>query len=62
MPNCPRIGIDLVIITSGERLVPEEMNSLVFNARDIFFGFNMAQAVGLVPAGWENVERDLATN
>lgn len=56
MPNCPRIAIDLVIITSGERLITEKVDSLVFNARETFLGFNMAQAVGLVPARWENVE------
>ena len=75
MPDCPRVGENLVIVTSLyhtveldrwcghikngvylERLIPEEV--------DLFkpFVLDVSERVGLVPAMWENVKRDLATN
>src|SRR5712671_2642198 len=74
MPNRSRVGENLVIIPSLyhtteldwrrhiksgiylERFIPEEV--------DLFktFVLDMSERVGLVPAIWENVKRDLATN
>jgi hypothetical protein len=74
MPNCSRVGENLVIvpslyhtaeldrrgnIKSGiylERFISEEV--------DLFkpFVLDVSERVGLVPAIWENVKRDLATN
>lgn len=74
MPNCSRVGENLVIvpslyhtaeldrrgnIESGiylERFISEEV--------DLFktFVLDVSERVGLVPAIWENVKRDLATN
>jgi hypothetical protein len=74
MPNCSRVGENLVIVPSLyhtaeldrrghikggiylERFISEEV--------DLFkpFVLNVSERVGLVPAIWENVKRDLATN
>ena len=56
------IAVDLPIVASGEGLVAEEMYGLVFDARDVLLGFNVLQAVGLVPAGGEDVKGNLATD
>jgi hypothetical protein len=74
MSNCSRVGENLVIVPSLyhtaeldrrghikggiylERFISEEV--------DLFkpFVLNVSERVGLVPAIWENVKRDLATN
>lgn len=38
------------------------MDCLVLDARDVLLGFHVLQAVRLVPAGREDVERDLSTD
>ena len=60
--NSPRVNVDLVIIATDKTLVTEEVNVLVFGATELLFSLDMLQAVGLVPAGGENIERDLAAN
>ena len=62
MPHRPTILIDLIIISPLIRLVPKEMNSRVLDPANLFFFFEMLQAVGLVPAGGEDVEGDLAAD
>lgn len=74
MPNCSRVGENLVIVPSLyhtaeldrrghiktgiylERFISEEM--------DLFkpFVLGVSKRVGLVPAIWENIKRDLATD
>jgi hypothetical protein len=59
----PRVFVDLVVVAAGERLVTKEVDILVSDAVGLLgLGFEVAQAVSLVPAGGENVERDLAAN
>lgn len=60
--NRSRVTVDLIVITSDKTLVTEEVDVLVFGAGDVLFGLDVLQAIGLVPTGWENVERDLAAN
>lgn len=60
--NGPGVFIDLIIISSDKGLVAEEVDGLVFDARDTLLGFDVLQAVCLVPAGGEDVEGDLTTN
>lgn len=56
------IAVDLPIIAAGEGLVAEEVDGFVFDTGDVLLGFNVLQAVGLVPAGGEDVKGDLATD
>lgn len=74
MPNCSRVGENLVIIPSLyhtaeldrrghiksgiylERFISEEVD--LFKA----FVLDVSERVGLVPAIWENVKRDLAAD
>lgn len=61
-----RIAVNLPIIAAGEGLVAEEVDVLVGDAGEVLgrvrFGFNVLQAVSLVPALGKDVERDLAAN
>lgn len=53
----------LVIIATFERLVAEEMDvSVVYTTRRVLLILDVLQAVCLVPASWEHVERDLAAD
>ena len=64
MTNRPLVVVDLPVVAARERLVAEEMDVLVVNAGEtlggVFLGFDVPQAVRLVPSGGEAVERDLA--
>jgi hypothetical protein len=51
--------VDLVVVTTRESLVAEEVDGLVVDAGDVLLVLNMLQAVGLVPAIWKDVEGDL---
>lgn len=62
MTNSARVFIDLIIVSSDESLVAEEVDGLVFNTRDVLFSLDVLQAVGLVPTSGEDIERDLTTN
>ena len=62
MPHRPTILIDLIIIAPLIRLIPKEMNSRILDAANLFFFGQVLQAVGLVPAGGEDVEGDLAAD
>ena len=61
MTNGPLILKDLVVITAFGRLVPEEMDSCVFNAREIFLGLKMLETVGLIPTSGEGIKGYLAS-
>lgn len=54
------IIVDLVVVSTLEGLITEEMNMLVVESTESLLGFNMSEAVGLVPACWEHIEGDLA--
>ena len=56
MTNGSLVVVDLVVITSLVRLVTEKVDL------GESFVFNMLQAVGLVPSGWENIKRNLTSN
>lgn len=62
MANGARVGEDLVVVATRVRLVTEEVNVLVFDATLLGVFLKVAQAVGLVPAGRENIERDLTAD
>src|ERR1700761_4293602 len=61
------IFVDLPVVSAWESFVAEEVDVLVVDARTaglarIRFGFNVLQAVSLVPAVREDVEGDLTTD
>lgn len=60
--NSPTVAEDLVVVAAGHALVAEEVDVLVLDAGRFLFGLEVAQAVGLVPAGGEDVEGDLAAD
>lgn len=39
--DCSRVGVDLVVVTTRERLVSEEVDSSVFGARDTLLRLDM---------------------
>ena len=53
---------DLVVVAALVRLVAEEVDGAVLDAADLLLGFDVLQAVGLVPASGEDVEGDLAAD
>ena len=60
--DCAGVLIDLVVITSNETLVTEEMNVLIFGTGDVLLGLDMLQGIGLIPACRENIKGDLTTD
>lgn len=66
MTGRPGILIYLIIITTLEALVAEEVNGFVVNTGQMLgrvcFGLDMLQAVCLIPAVREDIEGDLATD
>lgn len=62
MTNRARIGVDLVIVATGEALVTEEVDGLVLDTGDVLLGLDVLQAVSLVPTSGEDIEGDLATD
>ena len=57
-----RVLEDLVVVAALVSLVAEEVDGAVLDAADLLLGFDVLQAVGLVPAGREDVEGDLAAD
>jgi hypothetical protein len=58
-----RVLIDLVVVAAVECLVAEEVDLVVLDAAGLGgLGLEVLQAVGLVPAGGEDVEGDLAAD
>lgn len=51
-----------MVIAADEAFVTEEVNVLVLGAGDVLLGLDVLQAVGFIPTGREDVERDLATD
>lgn len=62
MTDRARVRVDLIVIATGEALVTEEVDGLIVHSGDALLGRDVLQAVGLVPASGEDVERYLATN
>ena len=74
MPNCSRVGENLVIIPSlyhtteldrrGHIKSDIYLERFISKEVDLFkpFVLDVSERVGLVPTIWENVKRDLATN
>lgn len=62
MPDSPRVGVDLVVVAAGEAFIAEEMDGMVVDAGDLLLSLDVLQAVGLVPAGWEDIKGDLAAD
>lgn len=61
--NGSLVAEDLVVVAALERLVSEEMDLLVADSVGLLgLVFKVVQAVGLVPAGGEDVEGDLAAD
>jgi transcriptional regulator of aromatic amino acid metabolism len=60
--NGARVFVNLVIVSSDEGLIAEEVDGRVFDTRDVLLRLNVLQAVGLVPAGGEDIERDLTAD
>lgn len=74
MPNCSRVAENLVIVPSlyhtaeldrhGHIKSSKYLERFISEEVDLFetFVLDVSERVGLVPAIWENVKRDLATN
>ena len=62
MANSARVLEDLVVVAALVGLVAEEVDGAVLDAADLLLGFDVLQAVGLVPASGEDVEGDLAAD
>ena len=63
MSNHPRITVKLIIIPTRTRLVAKEVDVLVLDPVGLFgFGFEMLQAIALVPAVGEDIEGDLSAD
>lgn len=63
MANGSLVAEDLVVVAALERLVSEEMDVLVGDSVGLLgLALEVVQAVGLVPAGGEDVEGDLAAD
>jgi hypothetical protein len=60
--DCPGVLINLVVVTSDETLVAEEVDVLVIGAGKLLLGRNVLQGIGLVPAGREDIEGNLSAN
>lgn len=60
--NGALISVDLVVVTTLEGLVAEEVNVLVGNAALSGLVLEVLKAVGLIPASGEDIEGDLAAN
>ena len=60
MSDRTRILEDLIVVAALVRLVAEEMNFRVFDAGDFFLLGQVLQAVGLVPAGREDIKGNLS--
>jgi hypothetical protein len=60
--NGAGVFINLIVVTSNESLVTEEVDGAVFDARDALLRLDVLQAVGLVPPGGEDIKGDLATD
>ena len=57
------VAVDLVVVAAGEGLVAEEVDRLILDAAgELGLGLEVPEAVGLVPAGGEDVEGDLAAD
>lgn len=63
VPDRPGVLVDLVVVAALERLVAEEVDRRVgYASRLLRLGLEVLQAVGLVPAGGEDVEGDLTAD
>lgn len=62
MTDCSRVLVNLVVVSTLEALVSKEVNVLVVDSADLLLGFDVSETVCLVPSGWEDIERNLATN
>jgi hypothetical protein len=57
------VVVDLVVVAALKGLVAEEVNCGVGHAAGLLgLVLQVLQAICLVPAGWEDIEGDLATN
>lgn len=63
VPDRPRVLVNLIVVPALECLVAEEVNRRVsYTSRLLGLVLEVLQAVGLVPAGGEDVEGDLAAD
>ncbi len=60
------VVVDFPVVAARESLVPEEVDGFVVHAGEVFgrvrLGLDVPEAVGLVPTGGEDVERDLTSD
>jgi len=62
VPNSPRVRENLIVVSTRESFVTEEMDGLVLDARNVLLSLDVLQAVSLVPASGEDVKGDLAAD
>lgn len=60
MSRGSRVLVDLIVVATLEGFVAEEVDLVVLDSGEGFFGFDVTEAVGFIPTCWEDVEGDLA--
>lgn len=60
--NGSGVGVDFIVVAARVGLVTEEVDVLVLDAALLGIFLKVAKAVGLVPAGREDIEGDLTAN
>lgn len=56
------VTVNFIIVASREGLVTEEVDRLVVDTSNLLFRLHVLQAVSLVPAGREDIKRDLTAD
>jgi hypothetical protein len=60
--NRPLVAVDLPVVTARIRLVSEEVDLVIHDATSSLLFRNVLEAVCLVPASGEHIERDLSAD
>ena len=62
MPNCPSIFEDLIVVSTLEGFIAEEMDGRIVNTAKGLLCLQVLQAVSLVPASGKYVEGNLSAD
>jgi hypothetical protein len=62
MANSSFVRVYLVIVSTLKRLVAEEVDCGVVDARNVSLRLDVSEAVGFIPPSGEDVEGDLASD
>jgi hypothetical protein len=62
MANSARVVVDFAVVTALEPFVSEKVNGGIVDSRDLLLCLDVLEAVCLVPAGREDIKRDLSAD